>query len=172
MQVCQNNFPPSGYRKSNSITILGRIISQWEMCWQMFFTQWKGDRGNQMMDCKAWCKHCSFFFKSSSIMFFLRSWSTSSSGNPLLPRVEPDTLDPTRLNSTALLNCMTMSLWSVNTDCCVLLFFGSFCKQVPDLSFSCHREAATSKMAIWNKHIASHELIKSQATSLIEAPLF
>ena len=110
--------------------------------------------------------------KGRNIMFFLRSWSTSSSGNPLLPRVEPDTLDPTRLNSTALLNCMTMSLWSVNTDCCVLLFFGSFCKQVPDLSFSCHREAATSKMAIWNKHIASHELIKSQATSLIEAPLF
>lgn len=33
------------------------------MCWQMFFTQWKGDRGNQMMDCKAWCIHCSFFFQ-------------------------------------------------------------------------------------------------------------
>jgi len=109
--------------------------------------------------------------KGRNIIFFLRSLSTSSSGNLLLPRVEPDTLDPTRLNSTAL-NCMTMSHWSMNTDCCVLLFFGSFRKQVPDLSFSCHREAATSKMVIRNKHIASHELIKSQATSLIEAPLF
>ena len=40
--------------------------------------------------------------KGRNIIFFLRSLSTSSSGNLLLPRVEPDTLDPTRLNSTAL----------------------------------------------------------------------
>lgn len=110
--------------------------------------------------------------KGRNIIFFLRSLSTSSSGDLLLPRADPDTLDPTRLNSAAFMNCMTMSRWSVNTDGCVLLFFGSFCKQVPDLSFSCHREAATSKMAIWNKHIASHEQIRSQAISLIEAPLF
>lgn len=110
--------------------------------------------------------------KGRNIIFFLRSLSTSSSGNLLLSRADPDPLDPTRLNSTAFLNCMTMSRWSVNTDDCVLLVLGSFCTQVPDLSFSCHREAVTSKMAIWNKHIASHQQIKSQAISLIEAPLF